>query len=154
MTQKSKDLDSIHRKDLAASNKDLFIDRIVKLNALTSVFPKEITNTDKARDESENGLKALNAEGGLQGMLAAQILSIHQLQQVSISLASQAEGLNIKQYFTNAAIKLANAFVQQADLLNKLQGHREQKIIVEHVNVHSGGQAIVGNVAPGSKEKK
>lgn len=52
---------------------------------------------------------------------------------------------NLK-YYTNTAIKLANTFSQQANLLHKLQGNSNQKMTVERVHVHDGGQAIVGNV--------
>jgi hypothetical protein len=33
--------------------------------------------------------------------------------------------------------------------LNRHRGKGQQKVTVEHVHVHSGGQAIVGAVAPG-----
>lgn len=57
----------------------------------------------------------------------------------------------------NSAVKLANCFTQQAALLAKLQGVGGQKIVVEHVEVHQCGQAVVGNingVTPTDKEKK
>ncbi len=41
---------------------------------------------------------------------------------------------------------LTNCFTQQVGVLAKLQGIAGQKIVVEHVDVHSGGQAIVGNI--------
>ncbi|KTD31197.1 hypothetical protein Lmor_2804 [Legionella moravica] len=57
---------------------------------------------------------------------------------------------------TNAIVKLANCFVQQTNILAKLQGVGGQKIIVERVDVHQGGQAIVGNIqgSMGGKDKK
>ena len=88
-------------------------------------------------------------------MLAAQMLSIHHLQQRSMTYANACEGMKLQQYYTNAAIKLSNCFVQQANMLAKLQGVGGQKIIVERVDVHQGGQAIVGNIqgGMGNKEK-
>lgn len=46
--------------------------------------------------------------------------------------------------------------MQQANLLAKLQGLGSQKITVERIEVHQGGQAIVGNIQGGrsNKEKK
>jgi hypothetical protein len=35
------------------------------------------------------------------------------------------------------------------DALNRHRGKSQQKVTVEHVHVHSGGQAIVGAVGPG-----
>ena len=37
--------------------------------------------------------------------------------------------------------------VAGADALNKHRGKGQQKVTVEHVHVHSGGQAVVGMVA-------
>ena len=46
--------------------------------------------------------------------------------------------------------------MQQANTLAKLQGVGGQKIIIERVDVHQGGQAIVGNIqgGMGGKDKK
>lgn len=60
--------------------------------------------------------------------------------------ANATDELELKKYYTNAAIKLANCFTQQANILAKLQGIGGQKIIVERVDVHQGGQAVVGNI--------
>lgn len=38
------------------------------------------------------------------------------------------------------------------EALNKQRGKGQQKIIVERVNVESGGQAIVGNVEAGGRQ--
>jgi hypothetical protein len=45
---------------------------------------------------------------------------------------------------------------QQASMFAKLQGAGWQKIIIEKVEVHQGGQAVVGNVQSGMdiKDKK
>jgi len=79
-------------------------------------------------------------------MLAAQMYSIHELQQKIMIYANATDNLELQKYYTNSAIKLANCFVQQANILAKLQGVGGQKIIVERVDVHQGGQAVVGNI--------
>jgi hypothetical protein len=135
-----------------------FTQTILNLNVLASC-PKSPNDTElkKAMRESTAGLKALNSQGTLQEMLAAQMLSIHQLQQQTTAFANKAIHIENTQYFTNTAIKLANCFTQQAALLAKLQGTGGQKIVVEHVEVHHGGQAVVGNIGggiPTDQEKK
>jgi hypothetical protein len=42
--------------------------------------------------------------------------------------------------------KLARTFNLQLEALKRLRSGGEQKVRVEHVHVHEGGQAIVGNV--------
>jgi hypothetical protein len=133
-----------------------FTTRVTKLSALAcNDVASSSFNIDVAAKESQNFIQALGAKGGLQEMVAAQILSIHRLQQLTMSMLASGDKVNIevKQYFTNTAIKLANVFVQQANLLSRLQGDGVQKIVVERVDVHSGGQAIVGNVNGGSVKK-
>jgi hypothetical protein len=46
----------------------------------------------------------------------------------------------------NQANKLTRSFAALLDALNRHRGKGQQKVTVEHVHVHSGGQAIVGNV--------
>jgi hypothetical protein len=45
--------------------------------------------------------------------------------------------------------KLARTFTTQMEALNRYRGKGQQKMTVEHVHVHEGGQAIVGNVTKG-----
>lgn len=121
----------------------------------TNDFRDKNFNLEGAREKTKEGMKALNVNDRLQSMLAAQMLSIHHLQQQSIIYANGLKGLKEQHHYTNAAIKLSNCFVQQANALAKLQGVGCQKIVVERVDVHQGGQAIVGNVHGGRvKEKK
>ena len=48
------------------------------------------------------------------------------------------------------ATKLLGVYARQVEALDKHRGHGQQKITVEHVNVHAGGQAIVGNLDTGA----
>ena len=107
---------------------------------------------EKAKKQSENDLVALNVEDGLQAMIAAQMLAIHKLQQTSMILANAMPFNESNQYYTNTAIKLANTFVQQANLLAKLQGVGGQKIIVERVDISNGGQAVIGTVSSQNRQ--
>ncbi len=123
-----------------------FKNKVLRHNALACSNRDELIN---ALAESENDMKALNAQTSLQEMLIAQMTSIHLLQQKTITLANRTGIFDTKQYLVNSSIKLANCFTQQAALLAKLQGISGQKITVEYVEVHNGGQAIVGNIQGG-----
>lgn len=101
---------------------------------------------ESAKRKGLSQLTALEVEGSLESMLAAQMLSIHKYQQLAMTMSHGLPAGEYQQYYTNTAIKLANTFVQQAGLLAKLQGRIGQKITVERVNVSHGGQAIIGAV--------
>src|SRR3984893_14892064 len=44
--------------------------------------------------------------------------------------------------------KLSRTYAVLLDALNRYRGKGQQKVTVEHVHVHSGGQAVVGMVEP------
>lgn len=137
------------QQDIIAT-KEKFNKHIIDENAIaTNNIRAEKFDLDKAKQKSSDALIALDVKGGLQSMLAAQMLSIHELQQRTMTYANAIDNLELKKYYTNTAVKLANCFIQQANILAKLQGVGGQKIIVEHVDVHPGGQAIVGNIQGG-----
>jgi hypothetical protein len=46
----------------------------------------------------------------------------------------------------NSANKLSRTYSTLLEALNRHRGKGSQKVTVEHVHVHEGGQAIVGNV--------
>jgi hypothetical protein len=107
-------------------------------------------DVEKARKQSENDFITLNVDGGLQALVAAQMMAIHKLQQTSMALAKGLSYGECSKYYTNTSIKLSNTFIHQATLLAKLQGSVGQKINVERVDVSHGGQAIIGTVNSGS----
>jgi len=46
-------------------------------------------------------------------------------------------------------------FIEQLVAMAKLKGKAgQQKVVVEHVHVHSGGQAVVGTVAAPNQERR
>jgi hypothetical protein len=54
----------------------------------------------------------------------------------------------------NLASKLSRNFVTLMDVFDRRRGKRPQRIIVEHVDVHAGGQAIVGTVTPSDRSSR
>jgi len=105
------------------------------------------------KGHSENDLIALKVENSLQAMVASQMLAVHKLQQTSMVLINGLPFGESTRYYTNTAIKLSNTFIQQANLLAKLQGGVGQKIIVERVDISHGGQAVIGTVTGGPADK-
>src|SRR5207344_494168 len=54
----------------------------------------------------------------------------------------------------NQANKLSRTYAVLLDALNRHRGKGQQKVTVEHVHVHAGGQAVVGMVeTPGGGER-
>jgi hypothetical protein len=108
---------------------------------------EDLHNTvEKHKNESLDLLQSLHVDDTSQAMLATQMAAIHELQQMEFLFASRILSPEKKFLHINAITKLSNVFIQQATLMQKLQGKGQQKVTVEHVHVHRGGQAIVGNI--------
>lgn len=101
---------------------------------------------DAQSKEAKDLFLSLGANDALKTMLVAQMAAIHDLQQDAYYFAKGSRSPDTIRHHINCAAKLSNVFIQQATVLQKLQGKGQQRVTVEHVHVHDGGQAIVGNV--------
>jgi hypothetical protein len=83
----------------------------------------------------------------LEGMMAAQLIAAHNAAMECYRRAMLGEQTfegrreNLAQ-----ANKLSRTYAALLEALNRHRGKGQQKVTVEHVHVHSGGQAIVGAV--------
>jgi hypothetical protein len=82
----------------------------------------------------------------LEAMLASQMAVTHALAMDMLGRTKQSPTVPYMQICAGIATKLQRTFVAQTEALAKLRRGGEQKVVVEHVHVHSGGQAIVGAV--------
>ncbi|MGR3592248.1 MAG: hypothetical protein ACU0B9_19640 [Limimaricola soesokkakensis] len=89
--------------------------------------------------------EGLEPQGAVEGMLAVQMVGTHSAaldclrRAAFLGQSDRARDMNLKH-----AQKLMTLYAQQVAALNKHRGRGQQKVTVEHVHVHSGGQAIVG----------
>jgi hypothetical protein len=89
----------------------------------------------------------LNPRNGLEGMLISQMLVTYDRAMYCFRMADNNKSC-AEMYFSlqNQGVKLMRLYTQQLEALDKHRRKGNQKMIVEHVHVHKGGQAIVGNV--------
>ena len=92
-------------------------------------------------------LVGIGPKDEIEGMIAAQLIAAHyaamECYRRAMGSDQTFEGRheNLRQ-----ATKLSRASAALVDTLNRHRGKGQQKVTVEHVHVHSGGQAIVGTV--------
>jgi hypothetical protein len=95
-------------------------------------------------------LAAISPKDEFEGMLAAQLLASHNAAMECYRRAMIAEQtLEGRKENLGQANKLSRTHATLLEALNRHRGKGQQKVTVEHVHVHNGGQAIVGNVAGG-----
>jgi hypothetical protein len=121
--------------------------------ALSSKKPEGATEINNLLDKTEGLIESFKPQNPMQAMLAAQMLVVHELQQHHTCYAKQTNHPKLRSLHVKDVAKLANVFLRQVHTFEKMQGKGNQKIMVEHVNVHPGAQAIVGSVINPSQEK-
>ncbi len=94
-------------------------------------------------------VKGIEPEDEVESMLAAQMAAVHMATMTFARRLARVETLPQQDSAERAFNKLARTFAAQVEALRRYRTGGEQKVTVEHVHVHQGGQAIVGNVAHG-----
>lgn len=87
----------------------------------------------------------------LEAMLAFQMATVHVLSlrhTRSLVTADRVDLLDLHERIVN---KLMRTFTSQMEALRKHRNGGNQKVVVEHVYVGEGGQAIIGNVTHGGR---
>lgn len=84
----------------------------------------------------------------LEGMIAAQLIAAH-----NAAMECHRRAMLSEQTFEgrrenlNQANKLSRTYAALVEALDRHRGKGHQKVTVEHVHVHAGGQAVVGTVS-------
>ena len=113
---------------------------------VTSTLPKE--ESDNASNFIAAFMHGLKPRDEMEGILIAQMVGTHNLLMEYMKRAVIPEQyLEAAEDYTNRAYKLLNVFLRQMEALQKYRGKTsQQKVIVEHVHIHEGGQAVVGHI--------
>jgi hypothetical protein len=98
-------------------------------------------------------VKGKQPKDQFQAMLVAQAAVTHVLTMKHANQLARADHLALQDSAERAYNKLARTFIMQLEAINRLESGGEQKVTVQNVSVSEGGQAIVGNVTQGAREK-
>ena len=85
----------------------------------------------------------------LETMLAMQMVAVHMATMTFTRRLAHVETLDQQNSAERALNKLSRTFAMQLEALKRYRTGGEQKVVVQHVNVNEGGQAIVGAVDRG-----
>lgn len=96
-------------------------------------------------------IRDLAPRDAVERMLAVQMAATHVATVRSARWLGATETLpQVEAHYTGFN-KLARTFAAQIEVLRKHRTGGQQKVVVEHVTVNEGGQAIVGNVSHGGR---
>jgi hypothetical protein len=134
---------------------------LTRVGELTALLQSVVELTQKDRKADEAGINQLMAQiaafeprDGIEAMLATQMAVVHQATLKTARTLRGVETIPQQDSASNAFNKLARTFAAQVEALKRYRSKGEQKVIVEHVTVNEGGQAIVGQVGGRSPDEK
>jgi hypothetical protein len=101
----------------------------------------------RQRHAAVDALIGIAPRDEFEGMIASQLVACHNASMECYRRAMIGEQtLEGRRENLSQANKLSRTYAALLDALNRHRGKGQQKVTVEHVHVHSGGQAIVGTV--------
>jgi len=95
-------------------------------------------------------LGGIDPKDAIEEMIAVQMIGLHNAAVENLRIAGSPKvSLEVMPQLLSSANKCSRAFATLLEALHRHRGNAQQKVVVEHVHVHAGGQAIVGNVEGG-----
>ena len=136
--------------DLFGSNSRAFVDLVTgQVGGLTTTRdPSSATGLNAALAV----IAAVRPDNEVETLMAVQMLATHNLSVELMGRALRAQSDDVMQMNINMATKLQRSFSSQVEALDRHRRGGQQKVMVEHVHVHAGGQAVVGNIITGGGE--
>ena len=143
-------------KNIGGSKSDHWNELLVK-QAVQALW---VQNSDaETRDQQLSAtvvaLAGIRPQDEVEGMMAAQLIATHNAAMECYRRAMIGEQtFEGRRENLNQANKLSRTYATLIEALSRHRGKGQQKVTVEHVHVHSGGQAVVGVVeAPGGGDR-
>src|SRR5215467_12797629 len=143
-------------KDLGGSKSDHWNNILVgqSIQTLWIKHPDKETR-DRQYKATVSALIGIGPKDEIEGMIAAQLVAAHNATMECYRRAMLGEqSFEGRRENLGQANKLSRTYAVLLDALNRHRGKGQQKVTVEHVHVHSGGQAVVGMVqTPGGGDR-
>ena len=136
-------------KVIGGSNGDAF-NNILANQAAQTVWlhrsdPEE--RIERTRQSTLDVLLGIGPRDEMEGMLGAQMLGTHNAAMECFRRAMiEDQSFEARRENLNLANKLSRTYTMLVATLDHHRGKGQQKVTVEHVHVHPGGQAIVGTI--------
>lgn len=135
---------------IGGSRSDRFNNALANAMARTAWLPAGQSSEGRAEQMfvAVTGMQAFKPTDEIEGMLVAQAMAMHHASmECSRRAMIEEQPYELAQGFRKAAASASRTFVELLSALDRKRGKGGQQVVrVEHVHVHPGGKAIVGNV--------
>jgi hypothetical protein len=130
------------------------LDQVIK--SFKGVVSADGLDEDKGVEAANRAMAILTGiqpRDEIESMLAVQMIGVHNMAMETMGRAMLGgQTFEGRQCNVNFATKMLRTFIAQVETLKRYRGGGEQKMIVEHVHVNEGGQAVVGTVNTRGRE--
>lgn len=141
---------TVRMRDAFGSRSSAFTDQQIQ------AFCKLVLRANMSAADQEAHVNAFLAlisgiapEDELEAALAVQIAATHAASLDFLRRSMTTDRLDFMDRYVNSATKLQRTMTAQVEALGKLRRGGQQNVRVEHVHIHDGGQAVIGNVTHG-----
>lgn len=83
----------------------------------------------------------------IEALLITQMVTTHNAVMRCFKIVANTESIDKMNLVYNSANKLLRSYAKQMEALSRYRSKGNQKIMVEHIHINSGGQAIIGNIS-------
>jgi hypothetical protein len=135
-------------KHMGGSQSDRW-NTVVASQTVQTLWLKHADNETREwqHDATMAALIGIGPRDEIEGMIAAQLIAAHHAAMECYRRAMISEQtFEGRRENLSQATKLSRTYAVLLDALNRHRGKGQQKVTVEHVHVHAGGQAVVGVV--------
>ena len=133
-------------RTIGGSKSDRFNSALIDSIIKTGWFPPGQSEEDRNRQlfVAVTGLRAFAPTDEIEGMIAAQAMAAHHASmECSRRAMLHEQPFEAAQALRKAAANASRTFIELLSALDRKRGKGgQQKVTVEHVHIHSGGQAI------------
>ncbi len=138
-------------RDIAGSRSDRFNVSLINAMARTCWIPPGQSEADRNEQmfAAVTAMRAFAPANEVEAMIVAQTMAAHHASMECSRRAMLADQpFEIAQQLHKTATNASRVFIELIAALDRRRGKGgQQKVTVEHVHIHSGGQAVVGNIA-------
>ena len=138
-----------HRKAFGSQDDDFLNMRMLDIASAVCDTEQLNAGNNQALNGTVAAMYGIKPRDELEALLVTQMMATHSAAITILQRLKTCDTIRQQDSASNQANKLMRTFTTQMEALNRYRGKGQQKMTVEHVHVHDGGQAIVGQVAQG-----
>lgn len=139
---------ALQMADMGTTDQDFYWGLI---GHITSLGSQGNRIDDNSANFAMSVVRAVQPKDGLEAMLAVQMGAVHSATMMLAKRLNHVDTIPQQDSAERALNKLARTFAMQMESLKRYRTGGQQKVVVEHVTVNAGGQAVVGAVTHGGR---